>query len=219
MVYSLITMDSVAERDLLARCRRGEAAAWDQLFDRHYAAAARFVFQLGHDLTREDTEEICQETFLSVIKHLNSFHGECQFQTWLFRIAANKARDYRQRQQAVKRGSGQTLISLEAQDPQTGLTLDPPGNAPGPDAMLLASEQVALLRQALDQLGDPCREIIELRYFGDLSYDEISLSLKLNPKTVSSRLSKCLDRLGEIARKVFSDGQMPVFPSNLSRMD
>src|ERR1043165_10070869 len=90
-------MDLDSEAELLARCRRGEAAAWDELFDRHYAAAGRFIFQLGHDLTREDVEEICQEVFLSVIKNLGSFHAESQFQTWLFRIAANKARDYRER--------------------------------------------------------------------------------------------------------------------------
>jgi DNA-directed RNA polymerase specialized sigma24 family protein len=53
-----------------------------------------------------------------------------------------------------------------------------------------------------------------LRYFGDLSYDEISRSLDLNPKTVSSRLSKCLDRLEEIARKIFARGKSAVFPSN-----
>ena len=68
---------------------------------------------------------------------------------------------------------------------------------------------------ALERLGDPCREIIELRYFGDLSYEEISQSLRLNPKTVSSRLSKCLDRLEEIARKVFSGEKSGAFPSNL----
>jgi RNA polymerase sigma factor (sigma-70 family) len=76
------------------------------------------------------------------------------------------------------------------------------------------AEQVALVHQALDQLGEPCREIIELRYFGDLSYDEISHSLDLNPKTVSSRLSKCLDRLEEIARKIFARGKPAAFPSN-----
>jgi len=208
-------MDRDAEKALLARCRQGEAAAWDELFDQHYAAAARFIFQLGHDLTHEDAEEICQETFISVIKHLDSFHGESQFQTWLFRIAANKARDYRQRLSAVKRGSGQAILSLNAQDPHDGQTLDPPSAAPGPDALLIAAEQAALLREALDQLGDPCREIIELRYFGDLSYEEISIALGLNPKTVSSRLSKCLDRLEEIARKTFSEGQICISPSNL----
>src|ERR1039458_4690013 len=101
-----------AEAELIARCRRGEAGAWDELFDRHYAAAGRFIFQLGHDFLREDVEEICQEVFLSVIRNLDSFQGECQFQTWLFRVAANKARDYRQRQRAAKRGGGQASVSL-----------------------------------------------------------------------------------------------------------
>jgi RNA polymerase sigma-70 factor (ECF subfamily) len=208
-------MGSDTERSLLARCRRGEAAAWDELFDLHYAAAGRFILQLGHDLTREDADELCQETFLSVISNLESFHGESQFQTWLFRIAANKTRDYRERKSAAKRGGGQTPMSLQAEDPETGLTLDPPATAPGPDAALLSDEQAALVQQALDQLGEPCREIVQLRYFGDLSYDEISRTLKLNPKTVSSRLSKCLDRLEEIMRKIFSGEKSPVFPSNL----
>src|SRR6267378_7933985 len=160
------------EAELLARCRRGEPAAWDEVFDLHYEAATRFVFQLGSDFTREDVEEICQEVFLSVIKNLDSFHGGSQFQTWLFRIAANKARDYRERRNAAKRGGGQTTISLDAEDPENGLSLDPPTTAPGPDAHLMRAEQVAQVHRALDQLDASCREIIELRYFADLSYDE-----------------------------------------------
>jgi len=197
-------MNSNAEAELIVRCRRGEAPAWDDLFGRHYAAAGRFVFQLGSEFTREDVEEICQETFLSVIKSIDSFVGKSQFQTWLFRIAANKARDYRERQRAAKRGGGQTPISLQAEDPQNGLIIDPPSNSPAPDATMMSAERILLLREALDHLGEPCREIIELRYFGDLSYEEISNALQLNVKTVSSRLSKCLDRLEETARSVFS---------------
>src|SRR6266705_2921448 len=114
-------MAQESEAELLARCRRGEAAAWDELFDRYYAAAGRFILQLGHDLTREDAEELCQEVFLSVIKNLDSFHGDSQFQTWLFRIAANKTRDYRERRYAAKRGGGHLTLSLQAEDPDTGL--------------------------------------------------------------------------------------------------
>lgn len=202
------------EAELLARCRRGEADAWDELFDRHYAAAGRFVFQLAADFTVEDAEEICQEAFLSVIKNLDSFHAESQFQTWLFRIAANKARDFRERRDAAKRGSGQRPVSLQAEDPESGLTLDPPADLPLPDENLMHAEQIALVRESLDQLGEPCREIVELRYFGDLSYEELSGTLKLNPKTVSSRLSKCLDRLEQVARKIFSRENPGVFPSN-----
>jgi RNA polymerase sigma factor (sigma-70 family) len=68
---------------------------------------------------------------------------------------------------------------------------------------LINAEQMALVRESLDQLEEPCREIVELRYLGDLSYEELGTTLKLNPKTVSSRLSRCLDRLEEIAQKTF----------------
>lgn len=198
-----IVMDPDGEDDLIARCREGDAEAWDRLFDLHYAAAGRFVFQLSSDLTPEDVEEICQETFLAVIRSLGTFSGRCVLQTWVFRIAANKARDHRERQRAAKRGGGRAPISLQAEDPESGLTLDPPGTTPAPDAGLMNAERLALLRESLDVLGDPCREIIELRYFGDLSYEEISNLLQLNVKTVSSRLSKCLDRLEQIARAIF----------------
>lgn len=207
-------MSSNPENELIQRCRQGDSQAWDELFDRHYAATSRFVFQLGHDFTQEDAEEICQEVFLSVIKNLDSFQGHSQFQTWVFRIAANKARDYRQHRQAAKRGGGQTTISLQAENPETGLAIDPPSVAPSPDATLMNAERMAQLHEALEQVGEPCREIIELRYFGDLSYDELSRSLDLNPKTVSSRLSKCLDRLENIVRTVFSGAKLTETPSN-----
>ncbi len=158
---------------------------------------------MSPDFSREDSEEICQEVFLSVIKNLQSFQGESQFQTWLFRIAVNKARDYREKRIAAKRGGTQTAISLQAENPETGLTLDPPDTLPTPDENLINAEQMALVRQSLDRLEEPCREIVELRYLGDLSYEELSTTLKLNAKTVSSRLSRCLDRLEEIARKTF----------------
>jgi RNA polymerase sigma factor (sigma-70 family) len=188
------------EGDLIARCRAGDAAAWDRVFDAHYQPVGRYVFQLMPDFRAEDVQEVSQETFLAVVRHLSSFDCRSRLQTWIFRIAANKARDYRERQRAAKRGGGRVPVSLDAPDPETGLALDPHGSDPGPDAGLLAAERMALIRGALDDLGDPCREIIELRYFGDLSYEEIGKALRLNLKTVSSRLSKCLDKLEDRVR-------------------
>jgi RNA polymerase sigma-70 factor (ECF subfamily) len=196
-------MSNEAEAALLARCRRGQADAWDELFDRHYAAAGRFIFQLGYNFTQEDVEEICQEVFLTVIKSIKTFQGQSQFQTWLFRIAANKARDFRQRQTAAKRGGGQIPVSLNTDPTDDGPHIDPPSSSPTPDVLLIHSENIALVGQALEKMGDPCKEIIELRYFADLSYDELARTTKLNAKTVSSRLSKCLDKLEVILRWMY----------------
>src|SRR6185503_6971039 len=107
------SMGTGGEGELLARCLAGEAEAWNALFDQHYLPASRFIFQLAPDFVREDVEEVCQEVFLTVIKNLHTFQGNSQFQTWLFRIAANKARDYRQHRHAAKRGGGQSTIPLD----------------------------------------------------------------------------------------------------------
>jgi RNA polymerase sigma-70 factor (ECF subfamily) len=93
---------------------------------------------------------------------------------------------------------------LHSGDSENGLIIDPPSMLPGPDLALIQSENLGLVGQAVAQLSDPCREIIELRYFADLSYEEIASSLDMNPKTVSSRLSKCLNKLEELARALLS---------------
>jgi RNA polymerase sigma-70 factor (ECF subfamily) len=191
-------MSSSPDADLAARCQRGDARAWDELFDTHYAATGRFIFQLSSDLTIEDAQEICQETFLAVIGNIGSFRGDSRLQTWIFRIASNKTRDYREHSKAAKRGGGQTPVPLHPVGDQFELPFDLPSPAPTPDRALMRVERAAQLSQGLDQLEPACRDVIELRYFGDLSYEEIAADLKLNPKTVSSRLSKCLDRLGVV---------------------
>lgn len=195
-------MGAQAEAELLARCLQGEAEAWNELWARHYGATGRFVFQLGYQLTREDVEEICQEVFLSVVKSLHTFQGNCQFQTWLFRIAVNKARDFQERQHAAKRGGGAITVSIHKEDPVDGLSIDPPSPLPGPDLSMIRRENIALVGKGLEQLARPCQEIIQLRYFADLSYEEISRTLNLNPKTVSSRLSKCLDKLEMVLKSL-----------------
>lgn len=219
--YPTVTaMSSAAEARLLSRCRAGDAAAWDELFDLHYGPASRFVFQLASDFTREDVEEVCQEVFLTVIKSLHTFQGNSQFQTWLFRIAANKARDYRQRQHAAKRGGGQATVPLDTapmDDSDETFRVDPPSPLPGPDLSLVNAERLSVVGAALEQLGGPCQEIIELRYFADLSYEEIATSLALNPKTVSSRLSKCLDKLEVVTRTLLAREEAGERPAETSR--
>ena len=106
-------------------CRAGEGYGWDDLFAEHYAAVGRFVFQISSTFSREDSDEICQEVFLSVIKNLAGFGGKSRLQTWLFRIAANKARDYHAKKVAAKRGGGDVPLSLHAEDGEGNRLLDP----------------------------------------------------------------------------------------------
>ena len=139
------------DADLIERCREGIADAWDALFDKYYPVAARFVFQLSADFCHEDTEEICQETFLAVVRNLGSFRGKSSFQTWLLRIAANKAMDFRGKSRAEKRGGSFVHFSLDGADERQQIEL--PSRGPGPDALLANAETSRLVRQSLDQLA------------------------------------------------------------------
>ena len=206
-------MDLDAEREMIQRCRVGESDAWDELFAEHYAAVGRFVFQISSTFSREDSDEICQEVFLSVVKNLTGFGGKSRLQTWLFRIAANKARDFHAKKVAAKRGGGEVPLSLHAEDDEGKRLLDPASPLSAPDEELLREEKWKLVGEALEMLGGPCQEILELRYYGDLNYHEISAELELNEKTVSSRLSKCRGKLEEVVRRLFYREKMGAIPS------
>ncbi|MDX1953759.1 MAG: sigma-70 family RNA polymerase sigma factor [Verrucomicrobiota bacterium] len=208
-------MAGSAEQELIRRCCAGDAEAWDELFSKQYPVLCQFLFQVFPTFSREDAEEVAQEALITVIRTLSAFKGESQLQTWIMRIGLNKGRDFIEKASAQKRGGGQRVLSLEMEHPETGLRLDAVSDASGPDKCLLEQEQAQLLRAALDQLGDPCRELIELRFFADSSYEEIAAQLAMNIKTVSSRLSKCLDKLEIIVRPNFSAEKPGAYPSNI----
>lgn len=183
------------ESELVKRCRAGDHAAWDAVFDQQYDAVARFLFQLSPEFSVEDVEDLCQEVFLSAVRNLGSFQGKSALQTWLFRIAVNKGRDFLEKRHAAKRGGGQTPRSLDEPHPETGQTPDAVSPASGPDEVAAVTEEGRWLRAGLDSLGEPCRELIELRYFGELGYGEIARVLGLTAKAVGSRLHRCLEAL------------------------
>src|SRR5947208_13499902 len=126
------------DAEMIERCRGGDEEAWDALFDKYYPVAARFAFQLSADFNHDDTEEICQETFLAVVRNLTSFQGKSSFQTSLLRVAANNALDFRGKSSAEKRGGDVVQFSLDGAHEQG--KIDPRSQCPGPETVLLDAE-------------------------------------------------------------------------------
>lgn len=191
------------ESELIQRCLRGDEEAWSALLDAYYDPLYCFIFRQSPYLAAEQVEDLCQETLSAVVQNLKTFRGRSGLKTWIFQIALHRYRDWIDQIMAAKRGSGKMNVSLDAEDPETGLSrqvADP--RSADPSENLLSGEKHAEIICALEQLGDDCQQIVRLRYFGDLSYEEISEELRLNVKTVSSRLSKCLSKLREIFAQV-----------------
>lgn len=148
-----------------------------------YGRALRAVLRrtLGED---PDLEDLCQESWLRVIRHAQTYDPTYAFSTWIFRIAWNLAQD---RLRKRSRGGGQPA-DLHAMDGH----VDP---APAVDDQILARERDHALRSHIAALPDHLRETLMLRYFEDLSEREVADRLNVPTGTVKSRLHAAHHRL------------------------
>jgi RNA polymerase sigma-70 factor (ECF subfamily) len=174
---------------ILDRARRRDPAAFDALVtlfgDRVFGLIYRLLGQ------RELAEDLTQETFLRVVRTIESYEHDGRFEAWIFRIAANLARDH-----ARKRKRRGTMASLDAGEPdEPGISL-PDNNADpsGVDGMIQA-EQESALQAALDRLSPADREIVMLRHFADLSFKDIAEMLSIPLGTALARAHRALKKL------------------------
>ncbi len=180
-VYASVVGRPLDESDLVARARRGDADAYEELVRAYQGIAYRTAYVFAGDAA--DAEEAAQDAFVKAYRALWRFRPGAQFKPWLLRIVANEARN--RRRAAGRRAT----LALRA-------TREPSGEAaPSPEAVLLGAERREQLAAALNRLGDRDREALACRYLLDLSEAETAAALSLRPGTVKSRLSRARDRL------------------------
>lgn len=187
-------MDESTLADVLRRAQRREPDALTRLVD----AYAPRVFGLLYRLTgrRDVAEDLVQETFLRMVRNIEKYEHTGRFEPWLFRIAANLARD--QARARVRRGNEAPLDD----DWTTGNPLAggiPANPVEQPDNRLLRREQQAALEAGLRRLSPTEREILMLRFMGELSFRQIAEILKIPLGTALARAHRALKRLrGEL---------------------
>lgn len=164
---------------LIAACRAGDREAFRQLFecykDRAYSIALHF---LGGDTAA--AEDVTQEVFVRLFTRIGQFHGNADFGTWLYRLVANACVDeQRRRRRLVSWGDRE-----ERSDGGTEL--------PDDERLHLQLDVVPSIQAALAALPPALRSTILLRYFDELSYDEMARTLACSPGTVASRLHRGL---------------------------
>ncbi len=173
---------------LLPRMQRNDLAAWDEFFQVAWPLVFRTIFRLSGKFTHEDAEEISQDTLATVHASLDTFRGESKFRVWMLGIAWRKAQGRIAHQNARKRRGEQVELDSEIVDEA----------ACRPSDAIAQKEDSERIRSALGRLQDHCREVIELRYFAELPYDELADLFGENVKTIGSRLSRCLAALGKL---------------------
>ncbi len=159
------------------RCLDGDTAAFEELVQRYQRPLFNVALRL---LGRyDDAGDATQTAFVKAYTRLDTFDRSHRFFSWIYRILKNEC-----------------LNVLRAQRTWEPLSDDRIGRAVPEDAIELAQRQRAI-QDALMALSVEYREVIMLRHFGNLSYEEIAVTLGVPVKTIKSRLYSARQRLSE----------------------
>jgi len=174
-----------SDESLVQRLRQGDVAAGEVLARRYYEPLMRYLQRLAGG---QAAEELHQQTWLSVLDHLDRFDPATVgggFKAWLFRIATNKANDHwrsRGRERAAK--DGLRLVTDQLQ--------------PSAGARLEGAEQEEKLRRAIERLPEAQRQVLVLRYYSNLKFVEIAQILGCPLNTALGRVHKALIKLRQL---------------------
>ena len=176
------------EEALLKAFRGGDAAAFDALIGMYSAKLYKVAYALLG--SRQDAEEVVQDTFLRAYRAMHAFRGDSSLETWLHRITVNLARNkFRWNN---RRGGGLNVSLTAADDGESGAEpeQDVPDMRMEPDLVLEHDEIGKNIMKALNSLPDNLRETMLLRHVNDMPYEQIAQKLDCRVGTVKSRLSR-----------------------------
>lgn len=177
-----IHSEVVDERAAVEAVLAGDRDAFRLLVEHESAAVIRACLRVLGDL--HEAEDAAQEAFVTAFRSLAGWRGDGPFGAWLTRIAVRIALRRAQRRRDV--------TWIDPTDPSSGIDL--PGG-PDPAITSLRAERAAGIRAAVSRLDEPYREVIALRFFGELSLDEIAAQTGRPLGTVKTHLRRGLLRL------------------------
>ncbi|MFZ5813874.1 MAG: RNA polymerase sigma factor [Bacillota bacterium] len=170
------------ETRIIRRLSAGDEEALGILMDRYGGALLHFAHRLVGDM--QMAEEITQDTMLKAWQQAGSFRMDGHLKAWLFRVARNNAIDYirRKRLPTEEFQSAHDTASVEQQ----------------PEREAERSWLTEAILEALEELPEQYRDVIEMRFFQDMCYQEIAETLKIPLGTVKSRLNYALKGLTRV---------------------
>jgi RNA polymerase sigma factor (sigma-70 family) len=164
------------DSELVARCRQGEEAAWNELVERF----SRYVYAIavqGFRLSSQDAEDVFQEVFARVFQHLGRLRKDDAIRPWIAQLTRRLCID------RIRAGSRESA--------------DPEALEAGVDDSLDQLDEALSVQEAMLAMSDNCRDILDRFFRRDESYAVIGNALGLPSGTIASRISRCLAKLRE----------------------
>jgi RNA polymerase sigma factor (sigma-70 family) len=184
-----------ARNDLLLveLAKNGNEKAFSSLLNRYRDSLYFMLLKMVNNAS--DAEDLTIEAFGKAFRSLDSFTPDYAFSTWLFKIATNNCIDFIRKKQISPTPIDQLHDDLEH------LTVSLQSDLPDPEETLINDQKIAVLRDIVNQLKPRYRNLIELRYYKEYSYEEISTELKLPIGTVKAQLYRAKSLLFNIFTK------------------
>lgn len=177
---------------LVDKARLGDQAAFAKLMDRYRESVYFTMMKMVRNA--DDADDLTIEAFGKAFSRLDQYSPSFAFSTWLFKIASNNCIDF-MRKKRVKLTSMETGIT---KDNGESIRYDAKSNTLDPEETIIHNQKVKHMRELVSQLKPRYRELVEKRYFEELSYEEIAEELDLPLGTVKAQLFRARDFLAQM---------------------
>ena len=169
-----------ADLILVEDAKKGNEKAFAGLMNRYRDSIYFMLLKMVNNPI--DAEDLTIEAFGKAFRSIDSYTPRFAFSTWLFMIATNNCIDF------IKKKQSSPIPVNQDKDIMDTMTVNIQSDLPDPEEALINDQKIATLRKIVTQLKSPYREIIELRYYKEFSYEEISAELKIPIGTVKAQL-------------------------------
>jgi RNA polymerase sigma factor (sigma-70 family) len=172
----------------------GDQKAYAELMSRYKDSIYFMLLKMVNN--RDDADDLTIEAFGKAFRNLKQYTPDYAFSTWLFKIATNNCIDF------IRKKRKMTLSLDRGFDTEDGgeITLEVKSNTPDPEEHMMKKQNVILMRDVVERLKPRYRRLVELRYFQERSYEEISDELKLPLGTVKAQLFRAREFLYQIMK-------------------
>jgi RNA polymerase sigma-70 factor (ECF subfamily) len=188
---------SQEELDAMEMCRRGSSKAFEVLVNKYMKDA--YYIALGFVGNREDAQDLSQEAFVRAFRNIRKIRPDCGFFPWFYQILKNLCISHLRKRKHRQAGSLDAEGCPEAEAPTDCFS---------PDEIVDRNEMKDKVWQAIGKLDEKHREVIVLRHFQNMSYEDMAKVLFCNKGTVTSRLYYARKQLEELL-KVRDSGLVP----------
>lgn len=185
------SQNTIDDLELVKKATSGDSRAYEKLLKKYRKSVYYMLMKMVNN--PDDAEDLTQEAFAKAFNSMHKFDPKYAFSTWLFRIATNNCIDF------IRKKRVQTISidnPYESDDGDT-MTFDIKDPNLDPNEVMLKKQRKEYLRKAVDNLPPKYKILVELRYFQELSYEEVADELDLPLGTVKAQLFRARELLNQ----------------------